>query len=163
MLRKTIAVRQASDHRVVALIEIISRANKDRPETVAEFADKAEAVLTQDINLLVVDLFPPGKHDPNGLHGAIWERFSGGEPEKIPESEPVMLASYHAFGRRPHAYMEFAAFGKALPEMPIFLLDSCYVNVPLETTYRQAFKGLPSIWKDVLERKPKPRQPRRSR
>jgi hypothetical protein len=163
MLQKTIAIRHVSDHRVVALIEIISRANKDRPETVAEFADKAEAVLTADINLLVVDLFPAGRHDPNGMHGAIWQRFSGADPEQTPEGEPLLLASYHAAGRRPYAYLEFVAFSKALPEMPIFLLDSHYVNAPLESTYTQAFKGLPGVWKDVLEAKmkPKPRRPRK--
>ncbi|MBI2149758.1 MAG: DUF4058 family protein [Acidobacteria bacterium] len=163
MLRKSIAVRHVSGHRLVALIEIVSKANKDRPETVAEFVDKAEAALTQDINLLLVDLFPPGKHDPNGMHGAIWKRFSGAEPDRIPVSEPVALASYHAADRRPYAYLEFAAFGKALPEMPVFLLDSRYVNVPLESTYRRAFKGLPAISKEVLEKKARPAHPRQRR
>jgi hypothetical protein len=62
--RRTLVIRHVSGHRVVALLEIVSPANKDRPGTVADFAQKAESALRQGVHLLVVDLFPPGLHDP---------------------------------------------------------------------------------------------------
>jgi len=50
-------------------VELVSPTNKDRASHVAEFADKAETALWHGIHLLLVDLFPPGKHDPQGMHG----------------------------------------------------------------------------------------------
>ena len=73
--RRTLTIRHVSGHRIVALGEIVSPANKDRAAHVAEFADKAETALWHGIHVLLVDLFPPGRHDPQGMHGAIWERF----------------------------------------------------------------------------------------
>lgn len=69
VLRKTIAVRHVSDHRLVSLIEFLSPANKDRPQSVEDFVMKAIGMLRAGCHLLVVDLFRPGRHDPHGIHG----------------------------------------------------------------------------------------------
>jgi hypothetical protein len=37
---------------------------------------------------------------------------------------------------------------------PTFLAEEFYVNVPLAKNYEAAFRGMPSVWKDVLENKP---------
>ena len=46
------------------------------------------------------------------------------------------------------------AVGTALPQMPLFLRPDRYVNVPLEATYQEAYRGLPGFWREVLERQP---------
>ena len=69
--RRSLAIRHVSGHRLVALIEIVSPANKDRSRHVEDFADKAVSALELGVHLLLVDLFPPGPHDPSGMHGAI--------------------------------------------------------------------------------------------
>ena len=61
--RRSLAIRHVSGHRLIALIEIVSRANKDRPDSLDEFAAKAVASLDRGVHLLVIDLFPPGPHD----------------------------------------------------------------------------------------------------
>jgi hypothetical protein len=43
--RRSLAIRHVSGHRLVALIEIVSPANKDRAEHVEELADKAVSAL----------------------------------------------------------------------------------------------------------------------
>ena len=48
------------------MLEIVSPGNKDRVRSVNSFTDKAVAALRADINLLIVDLFPPGPNDPEG-------------------------------------------------------------------------------------------------
>ena len=48
-------------------------------------------------------------------------------------------------------YLEHLAVGTALPEMPLFLRPDRYVNVPLESTYQAAYRGLPAFWREVLE------------
>jgi len=35
--------------------------------------------------------------------------------------------------------------------MPLFLNPDRYVSVPLESTYAMAFRGLPAVWRQVLE------------
>ena len=148
-MRRTVTIRHTSGHRIVALVEIVSRANKDRAIHVAQFADTSEAALNQGIHLLLVDLFPPAAHDPAGMHGAIWERFDD-EPYAVPAGEPLTLASYVG-GSRPEAYLEHLAAGSALVDMPLFHTPDRYINAPLEPTYLAAYRGLPAFWRDVLE------------
>jgi hypothetical protein len=35
--------------------------------------------------------------------------------------------------------------------MPLFLTAESYVDVPLEATYRAAYRGVPEKWRRVLE------------
>ena len=42
------------------------------------------------------------------------------------------------------------ALSDALPEMPLFLPPDRYINVPLETTYQAAWRGVPQRWKRVI-------------
>jgi hypothetical protein len=147
--RRTLTIRHVSGHRIIALVEIVSPANKDRAAHVAEFADKAEAALRQGIHLLLVDLFPPGPHDLQGMDAVIWQRFDE-EPYLLPPNEPLTLASYVA-DLPPVAYLEHFAVGSPLVEMPLFLSPDRYINVPLESTYADSYRGLPAFWRDVLE------------
>ncbi|MFO7908252.1 MAG: DUF4058 family protein [Planctomycetota bacterium] len=147
--RRTLAIRHVSGHQIIALIEIVSPANKDRFTHVNEFADKAEGALWRGVHVLLVDLLPPGPHDPAGIHGAIWERFDD-EAYELPDRENLTLASYVA-GPSPEAYVEHLSAGSPLAEMPLFLNADRYINVPLESTYQAAFQGLPRFWRDVLE------------
>jgi hypothetical protein len=150
MACKTLAVRTASNHRILALIEIVSPANKDRASSVSEFADKAQSALRQGIHLLLVDLLPPGQFDPQGMNAVIWEAYgSDSEEGALPADKPLMLASYVTTAL-PEAYLESVAVGDVLPGMPLFLDRDGYVNVPLEMTYQLAFSGMPSFWRQSL-------------
>ncbi len=51
---------------VVAVIEIVSPGNKDRQHSLQTFASKAVDLLTQQVNLLVIDPFPPRPARPPG-------------------------------------------------------------------------------------------------
>jgi hypothetical protein len=148
--RRTLVIRHSSGHRVVALLEIVSPANKDRPRSVQDFVDQAIAALQQGVHLLVIDLFPPGRYDALGIYPLIWENY-GGELDAPPPGKPVALASYLARSL-PEAYLEFAAYGDPLPAMPLFLDLHAYVNVPLAATYEAAYRGVPAIWREALER-----------
>ena len=57
---------------VVAVIEIVSPGNKSSRHALRSFADKAVELIRQGVNLLVIDLFPPGTarstwHPPDHL------------------------------------------------------------------------------------------------
>jgi hypothetical protein len=150
--RWTLAIRHVSGHRLVALLEIVSPANKDRPENVGDFADKVESALAMGVHLLLVDLFPPGINDPAGMHGVMLRRLDPtAAPYDLPRDEPLSLASYVA-GPPVDAYLEHVAVSAVLPDMPLFLRPDRYVNAPLESTYQAAYRGMPAFWREVLER-----------
>lgn len=147
--RKTLAVRHVSDHRVVALLEIISQANIDRQKSVEDFVRKAHGALAQGCHLFVADLFMPGPHAPAGIHGAIWEAFEP-EIEKALAGKPLTVVSYVA-DVVPEAYLERLGFGDPLPPMPLFLEVGWYVSLPLEETYQAAYAGVPGYWRSIIE------------
>jgi hypothetical protein len=148
-LRRTLAIRHASTHRIVALLEVLSPANKDRASHVAEFVRKAQSAINLGCHLLMVDLFPASSSDPDGMHAAIWDAF--GDDLAAPQTDkPLMVASYRA-SQLPEAYFEFLAVGDALPEMPLFLDPDQYLYVPLEATYMMAYRGMPAYWRGVIE------------
>ncbi len=153
--RRSLAIRHVSGHRLIALIEIVSPANKDRARHVEEFTSKVLSALNVGVHVLLVDLFPPGCHDPEGLHGVLLQELEDSdEPYNLPAEEPLTLASYAADPPGVDIYLEHVAVGASLPEMPLFLTPDRYVNVPLEPTYQAAYRGLPAFWRGVLEGPP---------
>jgi hypothetical protein len=148
--RRTLTIRHTGDDRIIALVEIVSPANKDRRSSVEEFADKAISSLKQGYHLLVVDLLPPGRHDPQGMHGATWKKIDEDQPYQVAPEKPLTMASYAA-DLIPSAYVEPVALGAALPDMPLFLDPRWYVPTPLEKTYCEAFSGVPERWRSVIE------------
>lgn len=151
--RRSVAIRHVSGHRLIALIEIVSSSNKDRLESVETFIDKAASALRAGVHLLLIDLLPPGPCDPAGIHGALLQRLQPhDDPYEMPDAAPLTLASYAA-GRPKEVYFEHLTVGAALPAMPLFLKADRYINVPLQTTYDAAYRGMPEFWRDVLEGK----------
>ncbi len=147
---KALAIRHTSDHRVVAMIEIVSPGNKSSRHGLRAFLEKAVEVLRAGIHLLIVDLFPPGPRDPQGLHRAIWDQFIDNE-FALPADKPLTLAAYIG-GPCPESFVEATAVGAALKDMPLFLTEEVYIPVPLEATYRAAWEAVPSFWRAVLEK-----------
>ncbi len=143
--RRSLAIRHVSGHRLIALIEIVSPANKGRNRHVAALIEKAVSALERGVHLLLVDLFPPGPHDIFGIHGQIVEGLDQyGEPYDLPTLAPLTLASYVA-GPSMEAYLEHLAVGAPLADMPLFLRPDRYVYLPLEPTYQTAYRGMPAF------------------
>ena len=113
------------DGMVVAIVEIVSPGNKDSKHALSTFARKAVAFLEAGVNLLIVDLFPPSRRDPQGIHKVIWDRVRD-EPFTLPPDKPLTLAAYGT-GTEISAYVEPVAVGDTLRDMPIFLMAERYV------------------------------------
>ena len=134
---------------VVAVIEIISPGNKDRKHSFETFVNKAVDLIWQEVNLLVVDPFPPGRHDPQGINKAICAELADTLFE-LPADKPLTLASYQVEPSRT-AYIECIAVGDPLPNMPLFLAGEIRVDVPLEETYQTTWAVLPAELRRLLE------------
>ncbi len=147
--QKSIAVRHVSGDRVVAMVEIVSPGNKAGRNPLRAFVRKAAELLDNDIHLLIIDLFPPGRRDPAGIHNEIWQEIAG-EEYTPPPDKPLTLAAYEA-GSTVRAYVVQAAVGDALTDMPLFLEPGQAVSAPLEATYNAAFAEIPRRWRRVLE------------
>ena len=76
---KAVTVRHVSDHQVVAMVEILSPGNKNNQNGLNAFVRKAHEALASGIHLLLVDLFPPGPRDPQGVHRAVWGDWHSNE------------------------------------------------------------------------------------
>lgn len=147
--QRSLAIRHTSGHQLVALVEIVSPGNKSSQQALRSFLDKAAAALARGIHLLVLDLLPPGRRDPQGIHGALWDNLAG-DTYQQPADKPLTLAAYVAEAL-PIAYVEPVAVGDQLPDMPLFLDCDQYVNVPLEATYQAAYASVPRFYRTILE------------
>jgi len=147
--QSSIAVRHVSGDRIVAMIEIVSPINKASRNGLRAFVEKAAELLDKSIHLLILDPHPPGRRDPNGIHGEIWDYFAG-EEYAAPADKSLTLVAYES-GLSVRAYVVPLRVGDALPDMPVFLEPEKAVMVPLEATYQAAFAAVPRRWQRVLE------------
>ncbi|HEY1859635.1 MAG TPA: DUF4058 family protein, partial [Gemmataceae bacterium] len=123
-----IAIRHVSGDRVVAMIEIVSPGNKATRNAFRSFVEKAAELLDLRVHLLVVDLFPPVRHDTHGIHAAVWEEIAGKE-YALPAGKPLTLVAYET-ALTVRAYVKHVAIAEPLPEMPLFLEPSARVSTP---------------------------------
>lgn len=139
--QRRVAIHREGGDRVVALVELVSLANKDRAASVAAFVDKLAAALCEGVHLLIVDLFPQTARDPTGLHDTLWRDLGGRGLDRSP-AKPLSVAAYRA-ARRAQRFVEPLAVGDALPDFPLFLTPERYVNVPLDATYAATWSATP--------------------
>lgn len=147
---KAVAIRHASDHKVIAIVELVSPGNKNTRHGLRAFVDKAVELLHAGVHMVIVDLFPPGPRDSQGIHKEIWDKLIDNE-FVLPATERLTLAAYRG-GLYPEAFLEFPSVHSLLAPMPLFLTCEVYVYLPLEATYQAAFDGMPSYWRNALQK-----------
>ncbi len=140
------------DGQVVAVIEIVSPGNKGSRHAINSFTRKAAQFLRAGVHLLIVDLFPPSKRDPQGIHPLIWERIEGVDEDfAVPPGQPLTLAAYSTDGAGDiTGYIEPLGVGDVMIDMPIFLSPDRYVPCPLESTYMASWDVFPAMLREPL-------------
>jgi hypothetical protein len=134
---------------VVAVIEIVSPGNKASRADFRAFVEKSADLILQCIHLLVIDLFPPSKRDPQGIPKAIWDEIQESDLE-LPPGKPLSVGAFDA-GPERVIYLEPLAVNDPLPDLPLFLKPGIYVPAPLESTYLTTWNAFPSALKGLLE------------
>jgi hypothetical protein len=135
--------------KLVAAIEIISPGNKDSKNGIGSFVTKMVDYLRHGINVVVIDPFPPGPRDPEGVHQLIWNEWVGTPVPERPKDKPLTIASYDA-DEDPVAYINAVGVGDPLPDAPLFLAPGWYINIPLERTYQASWNETPKDTQDLL-------------
>ncbi len=139
--QSVVAVRHASDDRLVAIVEVVSKGNKSGRKALDDFLRKAAEFLGRGVHLLILDLQPPTARDPDGIHGAIWDEVAGQEYARPPD-KPLTLAAYESAGTI-RAFVEPVAVGDDPIDMPLFLEPGRHVAVPIGETYQVAYESVP--------------------
>jgi len=145
---KAVVIRHVSGHQVIAVVEIVSPRNKKSRHGIRAFVEKAADLLRSGVHLLIVDLFPPGPRDPQGIQKLIWDEFLDNN-FVLPPGKPLSVGAYVG-GACQETLIEPVALHAPLPAMPIFLTPDDYVMAPLEATYQSAWEAVPAFWQNVL-------------
>lgn len=134
---------------IIAVIEIVSPGNKSSRVALRDFVEKTVDFLRSGVHVLIVDLFPPTPRDPFGIHKVIWDEIIE-EPFAFPAGKDRILVSYEMGGVHA-AYIEPVAVGDEMPDLELYLTNSFYVMVPLESTYCAAWDASPEDLRTVVE------------
>lgn len=139
---------------IVCIIEIVSPGNKRGRKALVDFVEKTQNFLAEGINVVLIDILPPNKLAPTGLHPLIWEDEHDSTFDPTAE-EPLTLAAYRA--EEPdttdvtEAFLERLAVGGVLPDMPAYIEPDHFINVPLEATYMRAWESCPKDMRYYVE------------
>ncbi|MDA1017585.1 MAG: DUF4058 family protein [Planctomycetota bacterium] len=129
--------------RLVAAIEIISPANKDRPESRNQFTTKCAALLQQEVAIVLVDVVTSRRAN---LYADLISRV-GQTDAALGEVPPATYAV--ACRWRPHvttgsfqSWYHTLAVEAALPVLPVWLHDQLAIPLDLESAYEQTCRTL---------------------
>ena len=130
--------------RLVAAIEIVSPANKDRPEHRRLFVAKCAALLQQQVSVVIVDVVTT--RDFN-LYADLLEMLDQRDPGL--GTHPPSLYAVACRHRESHngkglleAWTPPLALGQPLPCLPLWLTDTLAVPLNLEESYEQTCSDL---------------------
>jgi hypothetical protein len=129
---------------LVAAIEIVSPANKDRPSTRDLFVTKCAALLRQDVSVSIIDLVTVRQAN---LYGELLQRFGQSDPRLATETTSLYAVTLR--GRKPprrrpllDAWFYPMVVGEVLPTLPIWLEEDRRVMLPLEISYTETCRVL---------------------
>jgi len=133
-----------SGHRLVAAIEIVSPANKDRPESRRAFVAKCAALLGRRVGVVIVDLVT---NRSANLYDELLEFLGAEAPPTATGAEvPIYAVAYRATkdqaAWRIETWMRPLSVGEPLPTLPLWLADDLAVPVDLEASYEETCRVL---------------------
>ncbi len=129
--------------RLVAAVEIVSPANKDRPENRRAFVTKCAALLQERVSVAIVDLVTTRQFN---LYGDLLELIGQTDPALAPEPP----STYAAACRQTHrgeswhfqTWNHAIAVGQPLPTLPLWLADDLAMPLELEASYEETCRIL---------------------
>jgi Protein of unknown function (DUF4058) len=129
--------------RLVAAIEIVSPANKDRVEHRRAFVAKCAALLLDRVSVAIVDLVTT--RTPN-LYGELMEFFGQIDPS-LASSLPSLHAASCRWAKKGErglleTWVQPLALGRPLPTLPLWLTENLSVPLELEMSYEETCRVL---------------------
>lgn len=129
---------QQRGRELVAAIELVSPANKDRPETRQAFVSKCAALLQKKICVSIVDLVTV-KHF--NLYCEVLDVFCQADPAFAPDPPSTYAVTCRSHNLASRSRFESWAYpmvvGQRLPVLPIWLDNDHAISLDLEISYQQ--------------------------
>jgi hypothetical protein len=133
-------VYQDGGRQLVAAIELVSPANKDRPTHRHAFATKCAALLQKGVCVVIVDIVTDRSAN---LHAELLEELAPTLDTDLNEPDALYAVTYRVqAANRLEAWPERLEVSRNLPTLPLWLTDVLAVPVDLEACYRAACKAL---------------------
>ena len=131
------------NRQLVAAIEFVSPANKDRPEARDSFVAKCAALLRKGVAVSVVDLVTIRRFN---LYAQLMTFVGHPDPVMTVEEPPIYVASCRWITKGTRARLESwpqpLTIGQPLPKLPLWLADALVIPLDLEQSYEQACHDL---------------------
>jgi hypothetical protein len=133
--------------RLVAAIEIVSPANKDRPEHRRAFVAKCAALLQQLVSVTIIDLVTTRNLN---LYHELLELIGQDDPTLGPEPPPLYAVACRTTKKEAwllETWTHALTLGQPLPILPLWLADNLAVPLELEECYEETCRVLriPSV------------------
>jgi hypothetical protein len=125
--------------RLVAAVEIVSPANKDRPEHRRIFAANCAALLRELVAVVIIDVVTTRTHD---LYAELLDLIGKSDPG-LQSRPPSLQATACRMTKRAaewnlETWAQPLTIGEPLPTMPLWLADNLAVPLELEASYDQS-------------------------
>lgn len=131
------------ERQLVAAIEFVSPANKDRSESREAFVAKCAALLRKGVAVSVVDLVTIRRFN---LYAQLMVFVGHPDPTMTADGPPIYAAScrWPTKGTRARleAWSHIMTIGQPLPMLPLWLADSLVIALDLEPSYERACHDL---------------------
>jgi hypothetical protein len=133
----------ARERTLVAAIEFVSPANKDRPGSRQAFIAKCAALLRKGVAVSLVDLVTLRRFN---LYGQLMEFVGHPDPTMSNEEPPIYAVSCRRVTKPTRAWLDAwshtLVVGQPLPTLPLWLRDDLVIALDLEQSYEQACSDL---------------------
>ncbi|MFL5341193.1 MAG: hypothetical protein ACJ8F7_13685 [Gemmataceae bacterium] len=124
--------------RLVAAVEIVTPANKDRPEHRRAFVAKCAALLRERVSVVIVDVVTA--RTPN-LYGELLELIGQTDPNHsgdVPTYAAACRMTKQDEDWLLEAWSQSLVIGRPLPTVPLWLADNLAIPLELEASYEQS-------------------------
>jgi hypothetical protein len=125
--------------RLVAAVEIVSPANKDRPEHRRAFVAKCAGLLQERVSVVIVDVVTTRLQN---LYAELLDLLGHCDPGLEPEAPPLYTAACRMTKQDNDWLLETWAqslsVGRSLPTVPLWLADNLAVPLELDESYEQS-------------------------
>jgi hypothetical protein len=129
--------------RLVAAVEIVSPANKDRPEHRRAFVAKCAGLLQNRVCVAIVDLVTTRSFN---LYGDLMELLGQTDPSLADGPPPLYAVGCRSVRKEDTWLLETwnhpLALGQPLPTLPLWLADNLAVPLELELSYEDTCRIL---------------------
>jgi Protein of unknown function (DUF4058) len=134
---------QQRGRELVAAIELVSPANKDRPETRMAFVSKCAALLQKKVCVSIVDLVTVKNFN---LYCEVLDLFGQFDPafSPVPPATYAITCRSHQLATRSRfeSWAYPMVVGQRLPVLPIWLDHNLAISLDLEVSYQQTCAAL---------------------